>query len=537
MLGTTEHEDVFSIPHSWLRTSNIEFVEILDPSTTSTTLDELYASDMILFVTDDLTLVTHHRRPHELALDSTLQLLRYFANKPGTCVLVNHTTTTMFESKEYDRGLENAIGAQAFSKINQNLRSHNTLSHLLPSNPVLHASFDLAVRANDALRQAVTLPDESRTSLIGEKATAWANFSSLYSASGLGSVKAATENVPIRAAFTMTNDGGNSEGATLQTTNYLIRQALDQALYGISAELDEVRQAQGAAQVLRDEVEAYEIKTKYHIFSLGREDALSPMHERAGDRSASVDAAAKDFRGYVEAAFAKRLPWWRILWKVDDVRAETEAAVDRSFAKDVERQMTFETGKMLNITERLEQRTSSVFKVLSPNSPTSYRPLDSLERDQGTFRSAFQSPILLNELRRHSRENVESKLKPDLLTRPIEERRNQLLNIGGPVDALCVKAQRGVLTTLSIIGTSGIASIVGALADGPFGAGLPSICSSIAMDSSSAIGLFALSTTFSIWLLQSRWTRAKKRFWRDWERIADGLDADLRVSLLSESAR
>jgi hypothetical protein len=531
-LGSNDALDDFTIPHAWLKNNDIELIEIIDPTMTSETLDELYRSDLILFVTDDLTLAAHKRYHNSLQVDTTLQLVRYFAHKPATRVLVNHAKPpTILEDDLFSNGLKTAIGGDAFSSLQKQL---STSSNAESSNILIHTSLGLASQANDSLRLAITPPRKETKAVEGEEIAAWQDFTSLYTASGMINIKSTMERLPLSPVFAIEGQGAPEvKGAAIQTVSYLIRQALDQALYGITAELEEVRQAQGAATVLREEVQASKVKTLREIFSLRRQDDTSQVHEheRAGDRSKLTEAATRDSKGFVEKAFASRLPWWRILWKVDDVRAETEAAVGRSFSRDVEDQLIFETGKLLHMAERLQHRTTTVFQLLNPSSHSSYRPLDSLERDHGTFQSAFDSPILLNQLRQHSTEHVEKSLRPDLLTSPIERRRRQLLAVGGPVDALSTKAQRSVLTTVAIVGSSGALSIVGALAGGPFGIGLPAFCAPLAMQASTATGFFALATLSSIWLLQTRWTRAKKRFWRQWERIADGLDDDLLVRL------
>lgn len=535
-LHVDENVEEITVPHNWLKERNVEFIEIIDPRASSADLDELYHCDMILFVTDDLTLTAHKRYHESLKLDPTLRLLRYFAHKPATRVLVNHITpSAIFENDTDDclDGLKTAIGTEAFTKLQRQTTSSTTPANRSIIDTLIHTSLALASKANNSLRLAISQPKKTTVYPEGDQATAWSEFSSLYTASGLVRVKAAIEQIPLYRAFaSQGQDLEVSMGANLQTINYLVRQSLDQALYGISEEIEEVRQAQGAASVLREEVEAYKTKTTEEVFLLTRQDdGLSRVHERAGDRSNSRETMLQDSQGFVEKTFASRLPWWKILWKVDDVRAETEAAVDQSFAKNFEQQLIFETGKLLNVAERLQQRTTSVFKLLSPSSSVSYRPLDSLERDHGTFRSAFHSPTLLNELRQYSVDNVEKELRPDLLIRPIEKRRRQLLAMGGPVDVLCLRAQRSVLTSVGIVGSTGLLSLIGALAGGPFGVGLPAMCAPLAMQASTASGLFVFASTFSIWLLQTRWTRAKKRFWRQWERIAYGLDADLKVSV------
>lgn len=492
----------------------------------SETLDELYKSDMILFVTDDLTLAAHKRYHHSLQIDSTLQLLRYFAHKPATRVLVNHARQTpLFDGDVYIDGLRAAIGADALSSIQK--QASPSAGSSSNSNVYVHTSLGLASRANDSLRVAISSPREATQRIEGEEVAAWQDFTSLYTASGIVDVKNSMEHLPVSPVFEEEIPGRT--GAAIQTVNYLVRHSLDQALYGISSEIEEVRQAQGAARVLREEVQASKTKTLGEVFSTKRHNDTSSRHEheRAGDRSRLTEAATRDSEGYVESTFASRLPWWRILWKVDDVRAEIEAAVNRSFARDTEDQLIFETGKLLHVAKSLQERTKTVFQLLNPLSTSSYRPLDSLERDQGTFQSAFHSPVLLNELRQHSLDNVERSLRANMLTFPIDDRRQQLLAVGGPVDALTTRAQRSVLATIGVIGSSGTLSVIGALAGGPFGVGLPHFCDSLAMQGSTAAALFAFATLSSIWLLQTRWTRAKKRFWRQWERIADGLDEDL----------
>jgi hypothetical protein len=522
------------MPYPWLRDGNLEIVEMINPITNSETLDQLYSCDMILFVTDDMTLTAHHRYPHELKLCPTLQLLRYFAHKPATRVIVNRSAPHVFDNADLLSGLKVAIGAEAFTSLERQMRRSSTPADRSNASVLMHTSFEKAKQAGDALRLALSHP--IRKGEYGQSASAWSDFTSYYTASGVGIVKSSMEHVPVRTIFSNDKHGAVEVGnaAALQTANYLIRQSLDQALYGISSEIDEIRQAQGAATVLKEEVESYKTKTAYKVFSLIEQEGRSKIHERAGDRSKSRGGVVRDSHKFVETAFATRLPWWRILWKVDDVRAETEAAIDRSFAKNTEKQLTFETGKLLNIAERLQKRTRTVFKVLDPTSSTSYRPLDTLERDHGTFRSAFQSPVLLNELRKHSVKRVEERLHPTLLTMPIERRRSQLLAFGGPVDVLCLRAQRCVLFTLAIVGSSGVLSIVGAIGGGPLAVSLPLFLSPLAMQASTAAGTFAFASLLAVWLLQTRWTKAKKRFWRDWERIADGLDSDLRVSRIKK---
>lgn len=57
---------------------------------------------------------------------------------------------------------------------------------------------------------------------------------------------------------------------------------------------------------------------------------------------------------------------------------------------------------------------------------------------------------------------------------------------------------------------------------GMFGPGLE-------METALGTGLFI--STFGVWWMVQRWEKAKRRWWKDWERIGEGLERDLQVSL------
>lgn len=109
----------------------------------------------------------------------------------------------------------------------------------------------------------------------------------------------------------------------------------------------------------------------------------------------------------------------------------------------------------------------------------------------------------------------------DALTEPIYIRRNQLLY---PTNMLHSTAQRvtigmgGSVISGFGIAWAGWAGQLGLL--GVYGPG---------METESAVGLGLLTTSFGIRWAVGRWERAKKRWWKDWDRVGQGLERDLKV--------
>lgn len=523
---TDEHSH---IAHSFLREHNVEFLQLTGPldHDYSRAANDLYACDAIFFVTDDATLAAHARYEQRLEVDPTLRLVRQFANKPRTQVVVNHTGSQLTGAATLESGLASAIGEEALSALKLNKAS---------SSPIVHASFTLAKRANEALRQA--LRDAGP---MAPPASAWDHFSTLYESSSFGEVRRSL----LAAAEQPTSPSEPNATAVvdiaLLTSSFVLRRALEQALFLIWQDVEHAQQARGAAEVLSADTIAERERLHAAILASDANEgdnvsvSSANLHKRAGDRSHTVDGASKDAWSLVERMFSSRLPWWKVLWKSDDVRAETENAVEGAFGKDLEQRLMLETGKLLGVAMRLQQRTRSLFRDLDDrHAPAPSTTAGNAQETES--RNPFASPLLLNELRKYSLNGVDAQLRADLLTRPILQRREQLLVRGGPVDVLCQRAQQAVLSSVGITGTAAFLSTTCGVAGSSVGSGLglPATLSIVALEPSTAGASFALATVFSAWLLQSRWTKAKRRFWRDWERIADGLDDDLKVCVLLE---
>jgi len=125
---------------------------------------------------------------------------------------------------------------------------------------------------------------------------------------------------------------------------------------------------------------------------------------------------------------------------------------------------------------------------------------------------------------------------PLLLSSAIAQRRAQLTSPGGPLDALVRGGQKAVLQSWTIGATGVTTSLIGlgtgaGLRFGLFEA-LPGFTlSSIAMTPSTSFALALFSVLLASWRMQGLWTKEKKRFWRRWESVANGLETDVQNQL------
>ena len=49
------------------------------------------------------------------------------------------------------------------------------------------------------------------------------------------------------------------------------------------------------------------------------------------------------------------------------------------------------------------------------------------------------------------------------------------------------------------------------------------------MDLETAVGTGMMISALGVWWMVGRWEKAKKKWWRDWERIGQGLERDVKV--------
>lgn len=135
--------------------------------------------------------------------------------------------------------------------------------------------------------------------------------------------------------------------------------------------------------------------------------------------------------------------------------------------------------------------------------------------------SPFHSPVLHNKLSQ-IQASPSYKVTPSALTSSIHTRRAQLAH---PTNALHATAQRVTVgmggSVLGGLGTiwAGWAEHLG-MFGGMFGPGLE-------METALGTGMFI--STFGVWWMVQRWEKAKRRWWKDWDRVGEGLERDLQV--------
>ena len=158
---------------------------------------------------------------------------------------------------------------------------------------------------------------------------------------------------------------------------------------------------------------------------------------------------------------------------------------------------------MAALQSAFKDSTSALCRSFSPSSP-------------------YHSPVLHNTLERII-SSPSYPLTAGVLTAPLRSRQSQL---GYPTERLHVSAQRAVITMSgSVLGGIGVAWAGWASELGLMG-GLVNV----GMGVETAMGVGMLGAALGVRWAVGRWDKAKKRWWRDWNRVGEGLERDLKVS-------
>ncbi|CEH13193.1 hypothetical protein CBOM_01131 [Ceraceosorus bombacis] len=597
-------KDAIEIDLPWLREAQLEILQVAESADSTSCLDALYECDMHIFLlsAQDILLL---RRTGRLAKERgaseriervrrQLDLLAIFLDWPGTVLVVDHGDATLDEAAK-ERvldTLEEVISANVgrFDEKSQNDASveaaagQRGLQHF-----VLHVSTTAALLANGHLRVGLGLPLvglQGKSSTTGDStltstskpdaAHAWELFAQLSASSGLSELRAHFLHAPLLSPTSAERSFTRSRRAAsvaYQSSARLLRHALEEARARLIIAQEDVRRAQGLRDVLRQGIQhdlnslALRVLSKGHLNSTNplqspRSDVDSSaknnkLHIRAGDRSRSALGSASDSASLLEKTFSQRLPWWKLLWKVDDVRAEVDNAVRSSFSKDLEDRLIFEAGRTLSFAEDQMKVTEAALGTLTarPRSENAGRAELSSSSVGGATswqghvessqRSYFDSPLLRNQvaqqskLHRAARSYSSNLLQPRSFAWPITSRRSQIFSQGGPLEVLVSRAQALVMRFYLSSSTVASASLISAqlpavspwLSTNTFlGEDACKTLLPLAMQSSTAAGLSLLATLAFAFHLQGAWTKAKRRFWTDWDRLAQGLEADLEVS-------
>ncbi|TFK54493.1 hypothetical protein OE88DRAFT_1625195 [Heliocybe sulcata] len=274
--------------------------------------------------------------------------------------------------------------------------------------------------------------------------------------------------------------------------------------------------AEGALQACRNSLYLEEQEIASLESELGSLEKLvaavkgSLPQEVLGLKSESGDEVVQALEEAEEALkeVIGRLTWWRATWRVDEVGQIVAAAVERHWCKRLEDRLIYHAGRLMALQGELKTSTDSVLASHVHPSP-------------------FDSPVLRNALAQLS-SSPSYPINPHVLTSPLTSRLMQITQY--PTTRLHLSAQRMVLglsgSAVSGVGL-GLAGWGGYLNSGP----LAWVLGYGSMEPMTAVGVGALVGVAGMRWAVGRWERAKKAWWKDWRRVGEGLDRDLRAHL------
>ncbi|KAK0461317.1 uncharacterized protein EV420DRAFT_1531519 [Desarmillaria tabescens] len=239
---------------------------------------------------------------------------------------------------------------------------------------------------------------------------------------------------------------------------------------------------------LRERIEEERIKASGEVFGVttSTEDEITRVAQK--EISSEMD----------------RLPWWRMVPRVDEITTTVSAAVGRS-GRSLETKLIYHAGRL----SHTQQMFSDAMFALFPKS-----------------NSSLHSSVLHNTLLQ-IRSSSSYPLTPDALVGPLAIRRAQLVQY--PTARLHLAGQHVVL------GMGG--SIVAGVGIGWAGwpnwlvGGSESVIGFLGVDAGTAMGAGALVALLGVRWGVGHWEKAKQRWWEDWHRVVDGLERDLKKTL------
>ncbi|PKI83741.1 hypothetical protein MVES_002493 [Malassezia vespertilionis] len=523
---------VLHIPHPWLRDANVELVEVINPSALPETLDALYASDALYFVTDVSALTFSEGEPmtSEPAVRRALELVTSFAQKPGTSVVVNlpQDSFPTLDLATIHRALQATLGASTMSQLALHARRDDTL--IVPGMHVVSSA--LAMRAKACL-------DPEHTS--------WRDFNQLFAASRFTALFDSMKYVRTDM---------------LPRVAYVAQTSIDIAQSAEANEAELLASAQGYASVLKEQAEFHMASLREQIFPARiSEERPLPAHLRKGDASASVPGFLADSRHMVEATLAKRFAWYKLFFRMDELRISLLYSVGKSFGTEQETRLAYEAGRLRGVAAEQIANTRDALDDLTRREKREQIGLGEQETVAQDI-SSFDSATLRNALSSFNDTQLAAILVPTCLSDPIMCRRRQLLSSNGPVDQMTASAQRATMRTLVFLGLSYTLCGYGALAHkhthvpsvpppsvhvqlptdfiasswmpwdfSGFTQALTRFGDAFVMMPSTAAGTALFATLCGAWYLQGRWTSIKRKFWSDWDRIVGAVDRDAKDDL------
>lgn len=486
----------------WLQQANLEITVLLDPSPSEATYDLIYDSEAVLFVTDDYALSrsAHRSRSAGERGDATYELLSRFAAKPNVHLVVNSILGS--DHAQIADGLEAATGASVSELVAPNL---------------IPVRISDALAANAALRHALEKLEQPIASpaVVSTPSTAyWDNFSSHYQRSNLGSLLDLIQTLQVRQG---------SQALVAQSSAFLLQHCLDEALAIAKRNLACLHQLRSLASeakqreqvTLKQSLERIWPPTTAYTGQLSSDEIKVWRPASPGSHSA-VDQAMQQTDALIQSTFDTKLQWWKLIWKVDDVRKELESAC-AGFAASLESDLAYESGRLATLqleqvraADQLLVRFRQLAQQLGPSLASTSRDVVLLTNEAEAYRSSKLRTI-----------------EPSTLMEPIHRRRAQLLQTGGPIDVLASKSRKLAVTSSAAVAVTaagvGSASVLGVSL-----AGINASSPTLALDPSTGVGLGLLTLTLLAWRMQGQYNNYRRRFRDDCQRFALGLDHDLK---------
>ncbi|SPO26253.1 uncharacterized protein UTRI_02529 [Ustilago trichophora] len=477
----------------WLQQANLEITVLLDPSPSEATYDLIYDSEAVLFVTDDYALSrsAHRSRSAGERGDTTHELLSRFAAKPNVHLVVNSILGS--DLAQIADGLEAATGSSV---------SELVAPSLIP------VRISDALAANAALRQALEKTEQPIASPVADSTPStayWDNFSSHYQRSNVGTLLNLIQTLQARQG---------SQALLAQSSAFLLQHCLDEALAIAKRNLAYLHQLRSLASeakereqiVLKQSLERIWPPTTAYTGQLSSDEIKVWRPASPGSHSA-VDQAMQQTDALFESTFDSKLQWWKLIWKVDDVRKELESACS-GFAASLESDLAYESGRLA---------TLQLVQQLGPSLSSASRDVILLTNEAEAYRSSKLRTI-----------------EPSTLMEPIHRRRAQLLQTGGPIDVLASKSRKLAVTNSAAVAVTaagvGSASVLGASLTG-----IDASSAALALDPSTGIGLGLLTLTLVGWRMQGQYNKYRRQFRDDWQRFSQGLDQDLKLDYQSST--
>ncbi|EPQ57200.1 hypothetical protein GLOTRDRAFT_137587 [Gloeophyllum trabeum ATCC 11539] len=280
-----------------------------------------------------------------------------------------------------------------------------------------------------------------------------------------------------------------------QTAHTIAQGALQACRTVLWLEEDEIAALEAELGDLREQVAVVKDALPREVLS---------VTDESGDE---VVRALRDAETALREVMGK-LTWWRAAWRVDEIGQIVAAALERNWCKRLEDRLIYHAGRLTALQESMKTATDAILAVHEHPSP-------------------FDSPVLRNTLAQIS-SSPSYHIDAHVLTAPLTNRLAQIMAY--PTPRLHLSAQRMVVgLSGSVVGGAGLgaAGWVGYVSLGPLGWML----GTSTLEPATAAGLGLLVAVVGVRWAVGRWEKAKRVWWKDWARVGEGLDRDLRAQL------